>query len=255
MAWLDATQVQRGGPPSLPLRLEPPRSPVGCSSRSAAPLNRCAALESHSNPRRCRRRRRQTPTSRVAIGSRTCRLVSTLCAQKGGLRATRSRSTANVRAPGIHGSEEFSDREELDLWMVRGATSKARFGSTPVVQPSTSSCRPYGSHTTRADEGRSPLARRGPTTAGVSAYTRCLPVRYYLEAAQDPLDVLRQIPTAGRRPSAIARGYYPGVPRTEGGQTIAVAAGQDRDCSRLHAFECFDGGVARAHRRFDRRTR
>ncbi len=53
------------------------------------------------------------------------------------------------------------------------------------------------------------------------------PGEYYLDAAPDPLDVLQQIPVPGRPRTALAKSYYPGAPRLDGGRALYLAYGQD----------------------------
>ncbi len=114
-----------------------------------------------------------------------------------------------------------------DLWMVRGAALEGQIlvdTGRPAINIIVSAVRlAYDAN------GRRPVPVRQARTDDRGRFrVHTLPAgEYYLDAAQDPLDVLRQPTTPGQRPSAIARGYYPGTPRIEGGQTITLAAGQD----------------------------
>ena len=114
-----------------------------------------------------------------------------------------------------------------DLWMVRGAALEGQIlldSGAPAVNVIVSAVRfAYDAN------GRRPVAVRQARTddRGRFRVHRLARGRDYLDAAPDPLDVLRQVPAAGRRPTAIARGYYPGAPRIEGGQTIPLTTGQD----------------------------
>jgi hypothetical protein len=50
---------------------------------------------------------------------------------------------------------------------------------------------------------------------------------YFLDAAPDPLDAIRQAPPAGQPATVLERTYYPGAPQVEGGRTIALTTGQN----------------------------
>lgn len=51
---------------------------------------------------------------------------------------------------------------------------------------------------------------------------------YYLEAANDPLEVARlATPVQGRPLTMLARAFYPGAPRIEGSRSISLATGQE----------------------------
>jgi Carboxypeptidase regulatory-like domain len=122
---------------------------------------------------------------------------------------------------------KVSETAKHDLWMVRGAALEGQIRldtGGPAVNVIVSAVRfAYDAN------GRRPLAVRQARTDDRGRFRlHTLPAgEYYIDAAQDSLDALRQIPTPGSRPTAIARSYYPGAPRIEGGQTITLATGQE----------------------------
>lgn len=51
---------------------------------------------------------------------------------------------------------------------------------------------------------------------------------YFLEAAPDPLEAMQRPQVPSRQGTALARSYFPGAPRVEGGETLSLSVGQNR---------------------------
>jgi carboxypeptidase family protein len=120
-----------------------------------------------------------------------------------------------------------SESVKHDLWMVRGAALEGQIRldtGGPAVNVIVSAVR-FAYDAT----GRRPVAVRQARTDDRGRFRlHTLPAgEYYVDAAPDPVEALRQIPTPGSRPLSIARSYYPGTPRIEGGQTITLTTGQE----------------------------
>lgn len=115
----------------------------------------------------------------------------------------------------------------LNLPMVRGAALEGRLlrdNGDPAVNIIVSAMRfSYDVN------GRRATPVRQTRTDDRGRYrVHSLPAgEYYLEAAADPLDVLTRMPAPGRPLTMLARAFYPGAPRIEGGRSIPLVAGQD----------------------------
>lgn len=75
--------------------------------------------------------------------------------------------------------------------------------------------------------GRKPTAVRQARTDDLGRFRvhTLPPGDYYVDAAPDPLDVIRQAPL-GTRLSALTRAYFPGTPRIDEARLVSVAVGQ-----------------------------
>jgi hypothetical protein len=119
-------------------------------------------------------------------------------------------------------------RLTFDLPMVRGGALDGRIikdNGDPAVNVMVSALRfSYDANGRRATAAG--LAR---TDDRGRFRVHSLPAgEYFLEATTDPLDVLRQAPPVpGQALTMLARAFYPGAPRIEGGQSIPVRTGQD----------------------------
>lgn len=51
---------------------------------------------------------------------------------------------------------------------------------------------------------------------------------YFLEAAPDPLEALQKPSVPGQQATTLARSYFPGAPRVEGGESLSLSVGQNR---------------------------
>jgi hypothetical protein len=115
----------------------------------------------------------------------------------------------------------------LDLLMVRGAALDGRVlkdNGDPAVNIVVSAMR----FSYDASGRRGAVIRQARTDDRGRFRVHSLPAgEYYLEAAADPLDVLRQAPSPDGRVTMLARSFYPGAPRMDGGQSIPLAAGQE----------------------------
>lgn len=76
--------------------------------------------------------------------------------------------------------------------------------------------------------GRRPTAVKQSRTDDLGRFrVHTLPAgEYQIDAAPDPLDAARQMPTPGTRPPTLSRTYYPGSARLEESRAVAVTVGQ-----------------------------
>lgn len=76
--------------------------------------------------------------------------------------------------------------------------------------------------------GRRPTAVRQVKTDDLGRFRlhTLPPGEYQVDAAPDPLDAGRQMPTPGPRPPSPSRTYYPGTPRLDEARMVAVTVGQ-----------------------------
>lgn len=76
--------------------------------------------------------------------------------------------------------------------------------------------------------GRTPVSVKQAKTDDLGRYRvhTLPPGDYYIDAAPDPLDAMRQVPTPGAKPPVLARTFYPGAPRVDEARTVTVAIGQ-----------------------------
>jgi hypothetical protein len=115
----------------------------------------------------------------------------------------------------------------IDLPMVRGAAFEGRIvkdSGEPAVNVLVSALR----FSYDANGRRATMVRQAQTDDRGWFRIHSLPAGdYYLEAAADPLDVVRQGTVPGRPLTILARSFFPGAPRIEGGRSLTLAAGQD----------------------------
>jgi hypothetical protein len=115
----------------------------------------------------------------------------------------------------------------LDLRMVRGGAMEGRIlkdTGDPAINAVVSAVR----FSYEAAGRRGTAVHQARTDDRGKFRVHSLPAgEYYLEAASDPLDVSRQAPARGGRLTMLGRSFYPGAPRLEGGQSIALVEGQN----------------------------
>lgn len=118
-------------------------------------------------------------------------------------------------------------KAQHDLWMTRGAALEGRVRidtGAPGVDIVVSALRLGYDETGRRPI---PVAQARTDDRGHFRVHTLPPGEYYLEAAPDPLRVISGIPVPGRRPTLLARSYFPSAPVIEGGRTLALTAGQE----------------------------
>ncbi len=118
-------------------------------------------------------------------------------------------------------------RVRHEVWMVRGAAVEDQVlltSGAPAVNIVVSAVR-----MTYLANGRRPVAVRQVKTDDRGRFrVHTLPAgEYFIEAGPDPIAVLTQPTPPGRRPSIIARGYFPNASRLEAAQAIALETGQE----------------------------
>lgn len=118
-------------------------------------------------------------------------------------------------------------KAQHDLWMTRGAALEGQVTidtGVPGIDIVVSALRfAYDESGRRAV----PVAAARTDDRGRFRVHTLPSGEYYLEAAPDPLRVLDRIPVPGRRPTLLARSYFPAAPVIEGGRTLVLAAGQE----------------------------
>ena len=118
-------------------------------------------------------------------------------------------------------------KAQHDLWMTRGAALEGRVTidtGIPGVDIVVSALRFAYDETGRRPI---PVAVARTDDRGRFRVHTLPPGEYYLEAAPDPLRVLDRIPVPGRRPTLLARSYFPSAPIIEGGRTLVLAPAQE----------------------------
>ena len=115
----------------------------------------------------------------------------------------------------------------LPLVMVRGAALEGRILSdtgNPAVNVVVSAVK----FTYDARGRRTEPVRQTRTDDRGRYRLHTLPAgAYYLEAAPDPLEALQRPQVPGRQAMTLARSYFPGAPRVEGGESLSLSVGQN----------------------------
>jgi hypothetical protein len=115
----------------------------------------------------------------------------------------------------------------IDLPMVRASALEGRITSdtgSPAINVVVSAMK-----FVYEDQGRRAVAVRQTRTDDLGRFRlHTLPAgQYYLDAAPDPLAVIRDAPVPGQPPRALMRTFYPGAPGIDSGQALTVPAGRD----------------------------